>query len=207
MLITVPADPELPFRLTLAVMIIVVVVIGLPRRIRADRVGGPVSIRNDPRWFWILMALLGPPLAGACLGYLSKPSWVEFAQVNLPRAIRWCGVPAAALGLGLFEWMFRHLGLNVTSTATPRADAALVTTGPYRWVRHPMYSATLILVVAVSLLTANLIVMGGGVGMFSLLAARSRAEEEQLRKKFGEAYRRYQERTGRFFPKAKGVMP
>jgi protein-S-isoprenylcysteine O-methyltransferase Ste14 len=89
----------------------------------------------------------------------------------------------------------------VTSTSMPRSQASLVTTGPYRWIRHPMYSAALILVMAASLLTANLVVVIGGLAMFALLAARSRIEEQRLIAKFGEAYRGYQGRTGRFLPR------
>jgi protein-S-isoprenylcysteine O-methyltransferase Ste14 len=104
-------------------------------------------------------------------------------------------------GLGLFGWMFRHLGLNVTSTSMPRATATLVTTGPYRWVRHPMYSAALVLLVAATLLTANWVVAAGGTVAIALLVARSRVEEQRLVEKFGEAYREYQRSTGRFLPR------
>ncbi len=193
-------DLEAAFRLTLGLMVLSVALIGLPRRIRADRAGGSVSTRSDPRWFWILMAIIGPPAALTCLGFIVQPRWVDFAQWQLPALVRWLGLPTALVGLGLFDWMFRHLGLNVTSTSIPRAEAELVTTGPYRRIRHPMYTAVLILAVATTFLTANLIVALGGAAMFALLAARSRLEEQRLLQKFGEAYRIYQQRTGRFFP-------
>lgn len=192
--------PEIVFRLTLGLIFIGAGLIGAPRRLRADRAGGPVSIKSDPRWFWLLMAGFGPPTALACVGFMVNPSWVEFSQFPLPKMCRWLGVPAAIAGLALFEWMFRHLGLNVTSTSAPRHQAELITTGPYRWVRHPMYTAVLILVVAATLLTANLIVAVGGSGMFALLVARSRLEEARLLEKFGDAYRAYQGHTGRFLP-------
>lgn len=194
------ANPETVFRLILGLVFIGVTLIGLPRRLRADRAGGRVSVRSDPRWFWILMAILGPPTALTCLGFIAQPHWVDFAQWELPILVRWLGVPVALAGLALFDWMFRHLGLNVTSTSAPRRNAELITTGPYRWIRHPMYTAVLLLVIAATLLTANLIVAFGGAGMFALLAVRSRIEEERLLEKFGEAYRTYQHHSGRFFP-------
>jgi protein-S-isoprenylcysteine O-methyltransferase Ste14 len=64
-----------------------------------------------------------------------------------------------------------------------------------------MYTATLVLVLAVSLLTANLVVLGGGLAMFGLLALRSVREEERLVEKFGAAYLAYRQRTGRFLPR------
>lgn len=194
-------DLETVCRVALGLIFLGAAAIGIPHRLRADRAGGPVSRRADPRWFWILMSIAGPPLTLACLAFLIQPRWVAFAQLELPAWIRLAGVPLAIAGVALFKWMFLHLGLNVTSTSMPRAQATLVTSGPYRWVRHPMYSAVLLLVLAVTLLTANLVVALGGLAMFALLIARSRVEEQRLVEKFGDAYRAYQQRTGRVVPR------
>jgi protein-S-isoprenylcysteine O-methyltransferase Ste14 len=175
--------------------------IGIPHRRRADRVGGSVSRKEDPSWFWWWMSAVAPLMALACVAFLINPRWIDFAGIDLPAGLRLAGIPIGAAGLFVFGWMFRHLGLNVTSTSMPRANATLVTSGPYRWVRHPMYTAALILAAGAAMLTANLVVMIGGVLMFALLAARSRVEEQRLIEKFGEAYRRYQQGTGRFFPR------
>lgn len=139
--------------------------------------------------------------------FLLMPRAVEFAVVPLPAGWRLLGAPVGLLGLLLFAWMFRHLGLNVTSTATPRAAATLVTSGPYRWVRHPMYLAALVLAMAAALLTANLVVAGGGAWAVGLLLARSRLEERRLVEKFGDAYREYQDRTGAIFPRCRWRGP
>lgn len=195
---------ETACRATLGLILIGVAAIGLPHRLRADRAGGRVSVRADPPWFWILMGLVGPPVALACLGFLVAPRWVAGTSIVLPIWVRLAGAPVGLGGVALFGWMFHHLGLNVTSTSAPRDHATLVTTGPYRWIRHPMYSAALILVAAASLLTANAVVAVGGIFMFGLLAARSRLEEKRLIEKFGDAYRAYQHRTGRFVPRWRG---
>src|SRR5690606_25515322 len=123
------------------------------------------------------------------------------ASIDLPAGLRQLGAPVALAGIGLFAWMFRHLGLNVTSTSMPREGATLVTTGPYRWIRHPMYSATFLLIAAATLLTANIVMAIGGFAMFALLVARSRVEERRLVAKFGASYLEYQRRTGRFVPR------
>ena len=196
-------DVETGCRVSLGVMILAVAAIGIPHRLRADRASGHVSNRVDPAWFWIVMSVAGPPLALTCLAFLVQPRWVDFASVHVPPWLRWIGVPIGVLGGALFAWMFRHLALNVTSTSMPRATATLVTTGPYRWIRHPMYSAALILVIATTLLTENLVVAVGGFIMFVLMAARSRLEEQRLVEKFGDAYRAYQRETGKFLPKVR----
>ena len=193
-------DPEVMSRVTLGLMFVGTAMIGIPFRLRADRAGGRVSTSVDPKWFWFLMLMVGPPMALTCVAFLIEPRWTDFAQLEALRPVQLLGIPFALAGVALFMWMFRHLGLNVTSTSMPRASAVLVTSGPYHWVRHPMYSAVLLLGVAATLLTGNIIVLAGGVAMFALLAARSRLEEQRLVEKFGAAYHAYQQRTGRFVP-------
>jgi protein-S-isoprenylcysteine O-methyltransferase Ste14 len=194
-------NPETICRVALGVLFVAAACIGVPHRLRADRAGGQVSRRVDPLWFWILMMLAGPPLTLGCIAFLVEPRWIDFARIDLPDWLRLMGVPLEVAGLALFLSMFRHLGLNVTSTSMPRANATLVTSGPYRWIRHPMYTTVLILVTATTLLTASLAVAFGGAAMFALLAARSRVEERRLVEKFGDDYRAYQRRTGRFLPR------
>ena len=194
-------NPEAGARIALVAILLATASIGIPHRLRADRAGGPVSRHNDPRWFWTSMGIIGPLLVLSLGTFLVRPRWLDFARIDAPAWVRWAGVPVGAAGVALFAWMFRHLGLNVTSTSVPRTEATLVTSGPYRWIRHPMYSAALILVTSMTLLTANAVVLGCGLTMFALLAARSRLEEQRLVLKFGDAYHVYQARTGRFLPR------
>jgi len=194
-------DFETVCRLALAFLFAAIAAVGIPFRLRADRVNGRVSRRVDPPWFWRIMFLVAPPVTVVCLAFIIEPDWVAFASIPFPPGWRLAGAPLGLVGVALFAWMYRHLGLNITSTSMPRANASLVTTGPYRWIRHPMYSAALILVVAATLLTANLIVLIAGLSMFALLAARTTIEEARLVEKFGDAYRQYQRRTGRFLPR------
>jgi protein-S-isoprenylcysteine O-methyltransferase Ste14 len=194
-------DSETGCRVALGMIFLSAAGIGAPHRLRADRAGGRVSPRVDPAWFWILMGVVGPSVVLVCVAFLIQPRWVDFARIDAPPWLRLMGAPVALAGLALFYWMFRHLGLNVTSTSMPRSNATLVTSGPYRWIRHPMYSAALILVLAAALLTSNAVMVIGGIIMFALLAARSRREEQRLVDKFGDAYRAYQHRTGRFLPR------
>ena len=67
--------------------------------------------------------------------------------------------------------------------------------------RHPFYLATALAVVANSLVTANwFLALTGGIA-FSLLVLRTRTEEEKLIERFGEDYKEYMKRTGRFLPR------
>jgi protein-S-isoprenylcysteine O-methyltransferase Ste14 len=88
----------------------------------------------------------------------------------------------------------------VTDTVVTRKEHTLVTTGPYRWVRHPFYVAFALAVLANSLVTANWFLFVTGGVVFVLLVVRTRKEEHRLIERFGDEYRAYMRRTGRFFP-------
>ena len=111
------------------------------------------------------------------------------------------GVALGIIAGLLLTVTFRTLGKNLTDTVVTRAEHVLVTSGPYRWVRHPFYVAFLLAVTANSLVTANwFLALTGGIA-FGLMVLRTRTEEENLIERFGEEYLKYMERTGRFFPK------
>ncbi|MCZ6444949.1 MAG: isoprenylcysteine carboxylmethyltransferase family protein, partial [Planctomycetota bacterium] len=90
---------------------------------------------------------------------------------------------------------------NVTRTARTRAHHTLVTGGPYRWVRHPLYSSGVVLCTAYVLLTANWFILLMCGLAFAVLLVRTSKEEANLIKKFGDEYRAYMSRTGRFLPR------
>jgi protein-S-isoprenylcysteine O-methyltransferase Ste14 len=98
------------------------------------------------------------------------------------------------------EWTFRTLGKNLTETVVTRKEHTLVTTGPYRWIRHPFCVAAALAFLGNSLAAANwFLFVTGGVAVL-LLVIRSRKEEENLIARFGDDYRNYMQRTGRFVP-------
>jgi protein-S-isoprenylcysteine O-methyltransferase Ste14 len=121
--------------------------------------------------------------------------------VNLPHWLRWAGLPVGLAAGAWITWMFRSLGANLTDTVTVRTGATLVTGGPYRWVRHPLYTGAAMMVVSISLLAASVYFAVGGALVVLLLVVRTRTEEAQLEARFGEAYRAYRSRTGFLLPR------
>jgi protein-S-isoprenylcysteine O-methyltransferase Ste14 len=81
-----------------------------------------------------------------------------------------------------------------------RKAHTLVTVGPYRWVRHPFYDAVALAVLANSLVAANWFLLATGALLMTMMVIRTRREEAHLLARFGDAYRSYMNRTGRFFP-------
>ena len=76
----------------------------------------------------------------------------------------------------------------------------MITTGPYRWIRHPLYTSVALATVANGLVAANWFIFITGSLAFALLVIRCRTEEENLIARFGDAYRAYAVETGRFLP-------
>ena len=116
------------------------------------------------------------------------------------------GATTPPLGVteALLIWTFRTLDTNLTDTVVTRKNHTLVTTGPYRWVRHPFYLAFLMAMIAASLVMANwFLALTGGLAV-SLLFIRTAREEANLISRFENDYRQYMETTGRFFPRLGG---
>ena len=170
-------------------------------RRRADRARGAVRRREDNMLFQVAQIVFGVGAIGGLLIYLLNPAWMRWSQLDLPVWLRLAGGPLGLVSLALFYWVFQHLGENVTPTAQIRQQHTLVTSGPYRWVRHPMYSSGLVMFAAYFLLCANWFVAAMCGMAFVMLVIRLPTEEANLLERFGDEYRDYMDRAGRFLPR------
>lgn len=191
---------DAPFRPVLLVGFLAVVLIILPRRIAAA-----TGEKLDRRQEGVFILATLRPVAGvfwlSVIAYLINPAWIAWASFTVPPWLRWAGAGIFAAALALLAWMLHTLGKNLTDTVVTRASHALVTHGPYRWVRHPFYDALMLLVLATSLLTANWFLLMTGSLVMLLLVIRTRTEDAHLLARFGDAYRIYTLTTGRFLPR------
>ena len=194
-------DTEIPFRISLLVVIILTMSATLYHRLQAGRDGQPVSRREEGRLFAVALRLAGFALWGMTIAYLVYPQSVALASFPIPTSIRWIGVIFGVFCSWLMYWTLSTLGTNFTDTVAIRPEATLITTGPYRWVRHPFYGSAALLMGAVTVLSANLLIGLASVIVLVLLAARTPKEEQKLIAHFGEDYRNYMVRTGRFLPR------
>lgn len=195
---------ELVYRsLTLALLSLIFGISATFRR-RADREGGALQGENGLRLV-LLLRLLSLVVLLPLLGYLINPAWVTWARIDLPDWARWLGATGGALAVPLAYWVLSSIGTNISPSHATRAGHQLITHGPYRWVRHPLYSAGLLLCVSLTLLTALWTL---GIGMLIPLAVllwRTPQEEARLVEAFGEEYRAYMRRTGRFLPRLRAL--
>lgn len=116
-------------------------------------------------------------------------------------AVAWAGIVPLAGALWLFYRSHVDLGRNWSVTLTVRKRHALVTTGVYARVRHPMYTSFLLLGLAQLLLLPNWLAgLAGPVGAGMLYFFRVFREERMMIESFGEEYRAYMARTKRIIP-------
>jgi protein-S-isoprenylcysteine O-methyltransferase Ste14 len=193
-------NQDASFRIVLGGGFVIVLLTTLYFRLRSWASKEALDRRQEG---WFILATLRPAgllLWLAVIAYLVHPAWMAWSAVQLPTWSRWTGVVLFGLGTGLLAWTLRTLGTNLTDTVVTRRAHTLVTGGPYRWVRHPFYDALALLVVAIALIAANWFVLAAGGLVVVLLGVRSQTEEAMLLARFGEPYRAYRARTGRFLP-------
>jgi protein-S-isoprenylcysteine O-methyltransferase Ste14 len=105
----------------------------------------------------------------------------------------WLGLVLVAMGLALSVWARAHLGRNWSGTITVKEEHELIVTGPYRLVRHPIYSGLLLALLGTAVAIGEWRgVLGVALALFAFLH-RSRVEEARMRETFPqyEEYRRH----------------
>ena len=168
-------------------------------RHRAEIRGGGLKTPEGKRLV-VVLRLLGLIVLLPFLGYLINPRWVAWARVPLPRWARLVGLVGAAGTVPLNYATLRAIGENISPTQGTRTGHRLVTHGPYRWIRHPLYAGGSVLVISLALLTSMWWLVAGFIVPLTVLLLRTRREEKNLTAEFGDKYRAYQSRTKRFIP-------
>jgi len=170
-------------------------------RSKARKTSGKVSTESEGKLILLLRSVFGFGMWLGVVLYFINPGWLQWSQYPAPDWLRGTALGLMALCLPGFYWLFYSLGKNITPTTATRESHALITRGPYRYIRHPLYTFGFVFFISLSLAAANwfmLILMIVGYGV---ILARTPIEEKQLIEKFGEEYREYMELTGRYLPK------
>ena len=193
---------ENPFRAALIVVIVLTMAVTIYHRLQAATSGEKISRKAEGYVFAIVLRLAGLGLWIATFGYLFFPTFFQWASFPVPLWVRWIGVATGSLCSLLMYWTLSSLGKNLTDTVVIRAKATLVTHGPYGWVRHPFYVTAALLMASVTLLTANWLIGVTSLIVLALLVTRTPQEEAMLIERFGQQYRDYMAKTGRFIPRS-----
>ena len=193
-------DDDALFRWVLLVGLAILIPITAFHRIRAHT-GEKLDRRQEGAFILVTLRPLGLLMMAGLIAYVVNPAAMAWSSVDLPPWMRWTGAGLGAIAGLLLTWTLRNLGGNLTDTVATRKAHTLVTTGPYRWIRHPFYTAMALAVLANGLVAANWFLLLTGGLVFVLLAIRSRREEENLVARFGDRYQDYRRSTGRFLPR------
>ncbi len=160
--------------------------------------GGANQLGNEIRWIVLGRALLGLIFYVAVAGWFVNARWFERTRLPLPAEARWAALVVLVPILAFFTWSFRSLGSNYRGGVGLHERHQLVTTGAYRWVRHPIYAAFAGIMADVAVLSASWLLGGSGFLLVATIAAgRIPTEERQLQERFGSAWTDYRDRAQR----------
>jgi len=138
----------------------------------------------------------------AVIIYSIQPAWLSWATLPFPLWVRWAGIGITLLGFALLQWSQNTLGKNWSDTPRMIKEQSLVTSGPYRFIRHPIYTAFLLILGSTLFISANWFVGLAWIGMTLIeVASRIGFEENLMLEYFGDQYREYMKRTGRLLPR------
>lgn len=125
---------------------------------------------------------------------LSVGIWLHHPSLDIPAAL----LMLAGGGLGIVTLMYNRIG-NFNIAPQLRKQAILITNGPYRFVRHPMYLSVALALAGVSLAAINAIAWLGWTVATLAMIGKTYIEEPLLIDRFPE-YKAYRNRTKRFVP-------
>jgi protein-S-isoprenylcysteine O-methyltransferase Ste14 len=191
---------EAVYQITTLALLTLTVGISTAYRARANRRGGQLSGSNGlglVAGLRLLSLFILLPL----LVYIINPAWVAWARVELPAWLRWLGAGGALVASMLSVWVFQSIGSNISPSHATRQGHQLVQHGPYRWVRHPLYSTGMLFYGSLTLLSSLWWLGVGALIPLAVLLWRTPQEEARLLETFGDEYRSYMQRTGRYLPR------
>jgi protein-S-isoprenylcysteine O-methyltransferase Ste14 len=194
-------DNELIFRLLLLVLFVGFIA----HRAYYTRKSSPSdeSIVKEQEDNFVLK-LMKPLSIFALLGtviYIINPQWMAWSSLPLPISLRYFGLGFAISGFLLLQWSQTTLGKNWSDTPVLLKEHKLVQNGPYRWIRHPIYTAFLLILGSYFFISANWFIGIFWVGTsFVDIILRIQFEESIMLQQFGEHYAVYMRQTGRLLP-------
>ena len=129
-------------------------------------------------------------------------SWLNFANYSLPDWLGLLGIPMVILAAWIIWRAHADLGRNWSPSLEVVQEQKLVTEGIYRTLRHPIYTAMFLFTIAQALLLQNWLAgLGGLLSFIPIYLMRVPREEQMMIDHFGDQYRDYMRKTGRFFPR------
>ena len=147
-------------------------------------------------------AIVAFSLGGAIFIGVLLRRWIPALDTPAADAFAAAGLVLIWAGLVVRVWAVIALGRSFSTFVQVSVGQTVVTTGPYRWVRHPSYTGLLLIATGFGLGAGNWLSMViCVVGPLLGLVPRIAVEESELTRVLGEQYRSYQEKTYRLLPR------
>jgi protein-S-isoprenylcysteine O-methyltransferase Ste14 len=122
-------------------------------------------------------------------------------ELAIPEPFRWVGLALILAGVAFSLWAIATLGRHYDLELEIHRDHELVRSGPYRLVRHPVYTGLGLHFLGACLATGNLVLIAGTLLVtYPALYLRAKTEEGLLRQRFGAVYDEYARRVGMLVP-------
>jgi protein-S-isoprenylcysteine O-methyltransferase Ste14 len=173
---------------------------GLPV-IKSTRQERREAFRKEGRLVLLMLtaAIYGNLIVGGL--YLLNPPWMLWSYLIMPLELRTLGLIIGVLNVPYVFWVGKTLAENFSYTVEIQEGQNLITTGPYKRIRHPMYSVTLLFLASLVFISDNWLFLVVILLMIPGLHKRITSEEQAMVGEFGDEYIAYMRRTGRLFPK------
>lgn len=191
---------ETPFQIALIIALVPFLVVRTYYRIKT-RTFSKESFPKDNRVMLIILLIILILSFIIMIIWLIKSSWMEWASFSLPGWLRWIGMFLSLGAAALLFWVHLVLGKSYSPKLEIKGQHKLVTTGPYSWVRHPMYAAIFFWTLGLALIISNWTTIFLPLAFALFIILRMPKEEQMMIDKFGEEYESYMKKTGRIIPK------
>ena len=157
------------------------------------------TINSSKEKFLLLLMAIGLLLIP--LLWVFTPFLNNF-KMEFPIWLRLVGIAISVVSLFYFRRIHKTLGANWSPTLEIRKGHQLIKTGPYKTIRHPMYTQIWLWTIAQVLIVSNLFAGFSGIVVWAILYfLRVGSEEKMMTESFGDEYIEYMKQTGRVFPK------
>lgn len=124
-----------------------------------------------------------------------------FARSDGYALLRWVAAIGGVACLLLTSLCWSRMGRHWRMDVPLKGEVPLITDGPFRYVRHPIYTLSMLLMICSAVVVPTAPMLGIAIVHLLLMQLKARHEERHLLRLHGEVYRDYLARTGRFFPK------